>query len=156
MASKLVSTNIIDIIGGAKLPTRSLMFKYKFCFNKNKYNPFEYNYLYFRKIGVLEMEFSYKQEDKIGQNSYEEDNDVNESERIYFNNKIIYNSNQNVICSNYSSNRLTIKVNISYIRATQKCKINQLPSQTHISIDEQKEFESNLKRQQFQSQIITK
>ena len=51
---------------------------------------------------------------------------------------------------------LTIKVNISYIRATQKCKINQLPSQTHISIDEQKEFESNLKRQQFQSQIITK
>jgi WD40 repeat protein len=81
---------------------------------------------------------------------------VNESESIDFNNKIIYNSNQNVICSNYNSNRSTIKVNTSYNRATQKCKINQLPSQTHISIDEQKEIESNLKTQQFQSQIITK
>ena len=56
---------------------------------------------------------------------------MNESESIDFNNKIIYNSNQNVICSNYNSNRSTIKVNTSYNRATQKCKINQLPSQTN-------------------------
>jgi hypothetical protein len=54
MTSKLVSTNIIDIIGETELPKRSLMFRYDFSFNKNKYNPFEYNYLYFRKIGVLE------------------------------------------------------------------------------------------------------
>lgn len=81
---------------------------------------------------------------------------MNENERIDFNNKIIYNSNHNVICSNYSSNRPTIKVNKSYILATKKCKINQLPSQTHISIDEQNEIENNLKTQQFQSQIITK
>lgn len=54
MTSKLVFTNIINIIGETKLPKSSLMFKYKFSFNKNKYNPFEYNYLYFKKIGVLE------------------------------------------------------------------------------------------------------
>jgi hypothetical protein len=69
MESKLGYTYIIDIIGETKLPKHSLMFKYfkyKFSFNKNKYNPFEYNYLYFRKIGGSgEKEFSYKQEDKI-------------------------------------------------------------------------------------------
>ena len=54
MTSKLVFTNIINIIGETKLPKSSLMFKYKFSFNNNKYNPFEYNYLYFKKIGVLE------------------------------------------------------------------------------------------------------
>ena len=71
MTSKLVFTNIINIIGETKLPKSSLMFKYKFSFNNNKYNPFEYNYLYSRRIcGFGEVEFNYKQNDEIVHNYY--------------------------------------------------------------------------------------
>ena len=71
VASKSVTTNIINIIEETELPKQNLMFRYDFSFNKNKYNMFEYNYLYSRRIcGFGEVEFNYKQNDEIVHNYY--------------------------------------------------------------------------------------
>ena len=49
MASRVITTNIFDIVGETELPKKRLMFRYDFNFHKQKYNPFDYNYLYYRK-----------------------------------------------------------------------------------------------------------